>query len=1256
MNYDGGNDSVPFGVLLKYSCHKISQELIVISELLPKYKDYNRKITITEFSYMARCLVSKILAIVKWLRSYNEHKTCKEIQSFLETQEHYFRDTADALCAIARNELVIARVPMYEVDAAVRLSYGQDIIMPLAIKKRFVPEKHLTKTERSKILAAINKNIYSRLSVISSILPSKIEGITIKNGIMTLTVSGEFEVSLTLFNDDLSTKWTLLDIKILIEQYDVGYGKKLVHPMQLFSMHQYLQQKMLVSKNPMVDLYNYLHDFCTSLQLDVLFCETSQLIGAQYKNKLIIEKYDQDGGVLIISFWPALKRKQCVPSQYKIKVFKDTSKLNNGLRVMQYPLRRSMPTLDLDTGRLSMCRLINETVLIYAKEKLFNLKEKLTRLKPYTYVEVTGGNYPKIDYWLFEESEHPEEECLTVHVNLFTGKFVLTLPSFKCKDMLEKLADMLNNDAPNKDLEVSIRDLKMQFLVNRIKKVYAEIKLPLIKENIDLKDVNITCDDDRRIFARITNTDSFIVTQLVANKDENEILFNFFVYEKRKKILTKYFSFYGDEINIGNKKLNKAGSLWERSIEGLGNNVQMFSQTFTKYIGKRDVWIGNYKNLLSSCYVILHEWQLNAISKAYSKGSCGGRDIKRECNNVPYLTLNSTKTLSVCGTGKVLPYEKCFMRMDDRWCYQKPGAYTVELFIRNVALKVDYYVNCPARENLSHKYGVKGTTICIPYNIYWLYPSDFTEKIAGILASERCRILKFYKLLEDIAPHYYKFFNQYCSVKHLSNYKIVFAYGEDRKYLLYLMFYGSTAEYYKFGFGQDSSINYVNDTGSDVTSPWKKGFNAHNNVHEHLLKWKLDKKHLHHLLLYVIKTCTPISILYNINIPQMYSGVFVNEMVNRNYQMKKLAPARLVAIDEYHIRLIFADAVVEFWIGSEDNVLICDVSKDSFKISGLHSVIYTYSSEMKLYNKPFLEMTNDECDRFFEVRNEHFQVNSNTLKKLCLNVESGNQYGVLIEYLHSQHIINHIKLLTKVYSLEEAECPPILNFFNISTTKGSVSFNVQYLLLDTETRDHNNINTIIYIDTNYFTLRIILDIDAGFPVQESLIQISQKYFEEIICYNYNNLSFFGFFKLLLTPSQDALNAVENIFRYELENTISHNRSSVSIKWDSENSRSGQNVNVLNSFVESNFDEGYVLIPVKITDVVKEKRTLLNTNVFHLKYHYHTGLVESTDDEEVYPNLNSYLLTYSKEARTYKKDPVLLSIQNIIKNYIPVLKS
>lgn len=55
---------------------------------------------------------------------------------------------------------------------------------------------------------------------------------------------GEFSVSLSLLGERDTTKWTLLNIKILVEDYEIGYGTKLVHPLQVNMLHNVLQLRM----------------------------------------------------------------------------------------------------------------------------------------------------------------------------------------------------------------------------------------------------------------------------------------------------------------------------------------------------------------------------------------------------------------------------------------------------------------------------------------------------------------------------------------------------------------------------------------------------------------------------------------------------------------------------------------------------------------------------------------------------------------------------------------------------------------------------------------------------------------------------------------------------------------------------------------------------------------------------------------------------------------------------------------------------
>lgn len=43
-----------------------------------------------------------------------------------------------------------------------------------------------------------------------------------------MVVPGEFEVQMTVLGEAMNTKWTLLNIKMLVEDYEIGYGTQLV--------------------------------------------------------------------------------------------------------------------------------------------------------------------------------------------------------------------------------------------------------------------------------------------------------------------------------------------------------------------------------------------------------------------------------------------------------------------------------------------------------------------------------------------------------------------------------------------------------------------------------------------------------------------------------------------------------------------------------------------------------------------------------------------------------------------------------------------------------------------------------------------------------------------------------------------------------------------------------------------------------------------------------------------------------------------
>ncbi|EPB67694.1 mediator complex subunit MED14 [Ancylostoma ceylanicum] len=279
-----GPPTISLNYLLDFAIQQIYHEITVLSELLPKKLDGDRKISLVQFAHSTRMLFVKLLAVVKWVKSSKKFESCAAICYLLDQQSQYFIETADRLVTISREELVMARLPAFQVTAAVDvLTQGTYLHLPTIIQERFTLKPKIAPIDEANVLLRLNQVLQYRISKVASTLSPRIKGIVIKNGMLILTVPGEFEVNLTVLGEREQTPWTLLNIKMLVEDYEIGYGAQLVHPLQLHMLHTVLQSRMDVAKNPINEVYNFLHTFAQSLQLDVLFCQASQLAAGRLR-------------------------------------------------------------------------------------------------------------------------------------------------------------------------------------------------------------------------------------------------------------------------------------------------------------------------------------------------------------------------------------------------------------------------------------------------------------------------------------------------------------------------------------------------------------------------------------------------------------------------------------------------------------------------------------------------------------------------------------------------------------------------------------------------------------------------------------------------------------------------------------------------------------------------------------------------------------------------------------------------------------
>lgn len=88
-------------------------------------------------------------------------------------------------------------------------------------------------------------------------------------------------------------------MKIFISPTD---GRSLVHPLQVNYIHQVIQARLVNNQNALDEVYNCLHYFCQSLQLEVLYTQTLKLMMDRLGDDIHVDEYTP-GNRLTLSYW-----------------------------------------------------------------------------------------------------------------------------------------------------------------------------------------------------------------------------------------------------------------------------------------------------------------------------------------------------------------------------------------------------------------------------------------------------------------------------------------------------------------------------------------------------------------------------------------------------------------------------------------------------------------------------------------------------------------------------------------------------------------------------------------------------------------------------------------------------------------------------------------------------------------------------------------------------------------------------------------
>lgn len=159
--------------------------------------------------------------------------------------------------------------------------------------------------------------------------------------------------------------------------------------MQLSFVHQLIQARLSNSGNPVQEVFNCLHFFCQSLQLEVLYGQTMHLKHHRLNDSVQVEEYVR-GQRLTVSYWrdgrstAAHPHHQHRPAsstefRYRLTVQADPVDPARPLTVFHLPTignreANEMAARAVHTDQLSMERLLVHTVYIRSLARLGDMR------------------------------------------------------------------------------------------------------------------------------------------------------------------------------------------------------------------------------------------------------------------------------------------------------------------------------------------------------------------------------------------------------------------------------------------------------------------------------------------------------------------------------------------------------------------------------------------------------------------------------------------------------------------------------------------------------------------------------------------------------------------------------------------------------------------------------------------------------------------------------------------------------------------
>ncbi|GAM34032.1 hypothetical protein TCE0_015f01354 [Talaromyces pinophilus] len=249
-----------------------------------------KRIRILEFAQTKRTEFIKLLVLSQWSRQAVDVSKLIDLQNFIRTR-HFAYQTAVQRVADMKRDLVRAQVANPDLQTALEvLTTGRVSNMP---EFGYKPPKPLSSKRLLATLRKINRIISTRL-VTSDTVPPTLNEYRVHDGRVTFSVQGEFELDLSIAEEDVASQFYFIDIRFL-------FAPSSPIPKGRFFNELDSQINGILKTKGLTGCFDFIHNLVLVNKINILFKQATSLSRGQWTGALRVELLHR---ILVVHYWP----------------------------------------------------------------------------------------------------------------------------------------------------------------------------------------------------------------------------------------------------------------------------------------------------------------------------------------------------------------------------------------------------------------------------------------------------------------------------------------------------------------------------------------------------------------------------------------------------------------------------------------------------------------------------------------------------------------------------------------------------------------------------------------------------------------------------------------------------------------------------------------------------------------------------------------------------------------------------------------